>query len=163
MVVGLFSFSMSFFAIGLAIIAIDEGVILWYTYVIFGLAGLLIVFAAVATISLVRHIAKTKGYIRQIGLYLREGYILRKELLAVDNQSGWSPELAKKMPLWEKTVQQWLERNLPDHAPDFQLETIASTTSYIIYDNVTEEAASDALHLENRLTNLREILRTIRM
>ena len=164
MIVGLLSFSAAFVGIGLAVAALAKGgAIVFYSYVAFGLATLLFLGAIIATILLVRHFAKTKGYIRQIGLYLREGYILRRVMLDMKDPSEWTPELGEKVPQWEKNVQQWLDQNLPDHAPDFLLETITSTTSYFFYDNVIEEASSDALRLESRLANLREILREIRM
>lgn len=160
--VGLLGFFASFLGIGLAITALADKSpsLLCYSYIAFGIAFLLFVVAIIASIFLVRHLNKIRGYIRQIGLYLRRGYILRKKVL--DVQGSWPPEMGEEVTQWEDKVQQWLDNNLPDHAPDFPLETLTSTTSYYYYDHIPKEASTAALKLESRLSNLREILRDVR-
>lgn len=163
MIVGLLSFSASFVGIGLAIAALDgRSLIPCYSYVAFGLATLFFIGALIATILLFRHFAKTKGYIRQMGLYLRQGYKLRKEILDVQTASSLPLELKEKVSLWQKDVQQWLDCYLPDYAPDFQLETLTSTSSWFTYDDVNKEVGSTALLIDSKLANLREILSGIR-
>ena len=157
--VGLLSFAVSFIAIGLALIAVK---LACYGYWAFVISALLFIVAGIAIISLFRHEAKTKRYIRQIGLYLQQGYTIRQEILMVEVEVQWTSELKGKEPQWESDVQQWLDHNLPDHAPDFSLDTITSTSSYFFYDEVFRGASSVALRLESRLGNLREILRDIR-
>jgi hypothetical protein len=162
-IVGLLSFSVSFVGIGLAIAALDgRSLIPCYSYVAFGLATLLFIGALIATILLFRHFAKTKGYIWQTGLYLRQGYILRQAILDVKTPLSLTPELKEKVSLWHKDVQQWLDCYLSDYAPDFQLETLTSTPSWFTYEDVSKEVCSAALRLESKLANLRGILSDIR-
>ncbi len=162
-IVGLLSFSASFVAIGLALSALaKEWAILDYSCVAFIIAVLLFLVAVVAIIVLFRYITKTKGYTRQMGLYLRQGYKLRKEILDVKTASSLPLELKEKVSLWQKDTQQWLDCYLPDYAPDFQLETLTSTSSWFTYDDVNKEVGSTALLIDSKLANLREILRDIR-
>ncbi|MFC1916864.1 hypothetical protein ACFLX1_01870 [Chloroflexota bacterium] len=163
-VVGLLSFSASFVGIGLAIAALVKGgALLRYAYGAWTMAIILFIVALIAVILLSRHLAKTKGYIRQTGRFMRQGYKLRQEMLNIKEPSVFTEELAQRLRQWEEDVQQWLDLNLPDYAPDFNLETITSTTSYYFYDGVTWDVSTATLRLESRLTNLREILRDIRM
>ena len=123
-IVGLLSFSASFLAIGLALIALK---LVCYGYGAFAISALLFIVAVIATISLFRHFAKIRGYTRQIDVYLRQGRQIRGELLSVNKIPDWTEELQNKVPLWKAEVQQWLDDNLPDHATEFDLESFEST------------------------------------
>lgn len=59
--VGLLGFAVSFIAIGLALIALDQ---VCYGYGSFAISALLFIVAIIAIFSLVRYFSKTKGYIR---------------------------------------------------------------------------------------------------
>jgi hypothetical protein len=161
-IVGLLSFFTSFVGIGLALTALADRnpSLLFYSYVAFGLAILLFYIALIAIIILVRHFAKTKVYIRQIGEYLKQGRKLRGELLSVDTIPKWTEELQKKVPQWKAEVQRWLDDNLPDHASQFDLESSITTLNTI---GVNSKAGDAAEHLESRMSNLKEILHDIRM
>ncbi|MFH1639717.1 MAG: hypothetical protein ABIB93_05330, partial [Chloroflexota bacterium] len=128
----------------------------------FIIAALLFLVAVGAAIFLIRYINKNKGYTRQIGLYLRRGYTLRREILDLDKVGIIDNAPGEKVTQWENDAQQWLDSNLPDYAPDFPLETLTSTTSYFFYDGVSTGVSTAALRLESRLSNLREILRDVR-
>ncbi len=156
-VVGLLGFSVSFLAIGLALIALKQ---VYYGYVAFGIFALLFIFAVIAIFSLFRHFTKTKGYIRQIGEYLRQGRELRRELMSVKEIPQWTEEMQDKVPQWKAGVQQWLDDNLPDYALEFDVEGFLVDLD--TGDNVNSKASRAAQHLEGRMSNLREILREIR-
>ena len=117
--VGLLGFAVSFIAIGLALITVKQ---VCYAYVTFAISGMLFIVSVMVTISLLRHFAKTRGYIQQIGRDLNRGYILRNEIL-----KSLTPELEKKVTQWENDVQKWLDNNLPDYASDFPLEIHTGT------------------------------------
>jgi len=155
--VGLLGFAVSFIAVGLALIAVEQ---VCYAYGAFAVPVLLFIVAVIATISLSRHFAKTRRYIQQIGAYLRQGRKLRGELLSVHTIPEWTEELQRKVPQWKAEVQQWLDDNLPDHALEFDLGGF-----FIDLDTgegVNSKASSAAQHLEGRMGNLREILHDIR-
>jgi len=158
--VGLLSFAVSFIAIGLALIAVK---LVCYGYWAFVISVLLFIIAGIAIISLFRHEAKTKRYIRQIGIYLRQGFCLRKMLLSVKPESEFT-EAEKKANKWEEEVQTWLDDNLPDYAPDFGLETFrGEMTVPSPNESVLPEARILARRLEGKLGNLRQIKRDFRM
>lgn len=156
-VVGLLSFSASFLAIGLALIALK---LVCYGYGAFAISALLFIFAGIAISLLFRHFAKTKRYIRQIGEYLRQGRKLRGELLLVREIPEWTKEMEEKVPNWKTEVQQWLDNNLPDHALEFDVEGFLVDLD--TGSGVNSEASRAAQHLEGRMSNLREILHDIR-
>lgn len=157
MIVGLLSFSASFLAIGLALIALK---LVCYGYVAFGIFALLFIFAGIAIFFLFRHFTKTKGYIRQIGEYLRQGRELRRELMSVKEIPQWTEEMQKMVPQWKACVQLWLDGNLPDYALEFDVEGFLVDLD--TGEGVNFQASSAAQHLEGRMSNLREILREIR-
>ncbi|MFC1904315.1 hypothetical protein ACFLXT_00905 [Chloroflexota bacterium] len=156
-IVGVLSFFASFLAIGLALIGVKQ---VCYAYGAFAVSALLFIFAVIATISLLRYFAKTRGYIQQMGEYLRLGRQLRGELLSVKEIPQWTNEMQEKVPQWKAKVQAWLDNNLPDHALEFDLEGFF--TDLDAGSSVNGEAANAAQHLEGRMGNLREILRDIR-
>ncbi len=78
--------------------------------------------------------------------------------MLVDTIPKWTGKMQEKVPQWKAEVQQWLDDNLPDHAPEFDLEGSLSTLSS---NNVNSNAVRAAEHLEGRMGNLREILHDI--
>ena len=156
-IVGMASFAVSFVGIGLALAALKNTGL---SNVAFGIAGLFLLFAVYSFIILRQHHTETKGHIRQIGEYLRQGRKLRRELLSVDTIPKWTKELQERVPQWETEVQQWLDDNLPEHALEFDLESSLSTLDVM---GVNAEAGDAAEHLESRMRNLKEILHDIRM
>uniref|UniRef100_A0A6M3LIN7 Uncharacterized protein n=1 Tax=viral metagenome TaxID=1070528 RepID=A0A6M3LIN7_9ZZZZ len=162
MIVVLLSFSASFVGIGLALTALADKnqSLLFYSYVAFGLAILLFCIAIIAIIILCRHFSKTKGYIRQIGIYLKQGRKLRVELLSIRTITEWTGEMQMKVPRWKENVQRWLDKNLPEYAPEFDVEGFLVDLD--TGEGVIGKASRDAQHLEGRMSNLREILREIR-
>ncbi len=157
MLVGLLGFAVSFIAVGLALIAIEQ---VCYGYGAFAVSVLLFIVAVIATISLFRHFAKTRRYIRQIGEYLRQGRLLRGQLLSVHTIPEWTEEMQDKVPQWKAGVQQWLDSNLPDYALEFDVEGFLVDLD--TGEGVNSKASDAAQHLEGRMSNLREILREIR-
>jgi hypothetical protein len=161
-VVSLFSFSASFIAIGLAIFAVAESntsvPLTKVSYIAFALAALLFIVALIASIVLFRDLTKTKGYIRQIGEFLRQGRELRGELLLVRRE--WTEEMQGKVPQWKANVQQWLHDNLLEYEPGFDVEGFLVNLD--TGEGVNGKASNAAQHLESRMSNLKEILREIR-
>ena len=96
-IVGLLCFSASFVGIGLAVTALSKGVITGYSYAAFAVALLFLLGAITATILLIRHFSKIKGYTQQMGLYLREGYTLRQDVLDKTDPQAMTPELEGKV------------------------------------------------------------------
>ena len=159
-VVGLLSFSTSFVGIGLAVRALDtKGTLTASSNGAFGVAAFLFVFGLIVAFLLWRNYSVTKGQVRQIGLFLRQGLKLRRKIL--EFKGIWKEEDAEPAEQWEKEIQQWLDDNLPDHAPDFDLETISGTVDAFYYGGLDRDASKVALHLESILGNLREILRDV--
>ena len=155
--VGIASFAMSSVAIGIALVALKN---IRLSYVAFGIGGLLLILAVYFFFVLVYHNSKTKGYSQQIGEYLRQGRELRGELLSVRTIPEWTEEMQGKVPQWKTNVQQWLEKNLPEQAPGFDVEGFLVDLD--TGEGVNGHASNAAQHLEGRMSNLREILREIR-
>jgi hypothetical protein len=155
--VGLASFAVSFVGIGLALIALER---IGLSYIAFGVAGLLLLVAGYSFKTLLQHYSQTQRYISQIGEYLSQGRKLRGALLSVDTISKWTEELQVKVPRWEAEVQRWLDDNLPDYAPQFDLESSITTVST---GRAISQAGGVIEHLESRMSNLKEILHDIRM
>ena len=163
MIVGLLGFSFSFVGIGLAIVALSGGNLTCASYSAFGVAGICFIGTLIAFIYLVIHFKKIQEYVRQIKLYLQQGYKLREAILNVKGSTAsLPPGLNKKLSLWQKAVQKWLDCYLPEHASDFQLETVTSTTGWFTYEDLSKDVCNAALLLDSKLVNLREILRDIR-
>ncbi len=163
-ITGLLSFSTSFLGIGIAIGALRADASNPFAIGAFVLAGLIFIVALVLSISLCLHYHRVKAQVACIGKYLRRAYQLRSEILAQANVEISEYEgVGKETHLWEIEVQEWLDENIPEFAPDFGLETISGTTSFFIYDDVNRNASAFALRLETKASNLREILRGIRM
>ena len=157
--VGLLSFAVAVFAIGLALTAIHEtkpGFSLNWTYAAFGLGALLLTGSLCVFVYLVLHLDTLHGYQTKMGSFLREGYGLRRDILA-----NWQSGLEKAAYEWVSEVQGWLDANLPDQAVDFGLDTIVTAGEEFIYSG-DEQRSKTALLIEQRTIVLREILREIR-
>ncbi len=155
--VGIASFAMSFVAIGMALVALKN---ICFSYVAFGIGGLLLILAVYSFFVLVHHNSKSEEYSQQIGEYLRQGRELRGELLSVRTIPEWTEEMQRKVPRWKAKVQRWLDKNLPEHAPGFDVEGFLVDLD--TGEGVNGNASRAAQHLEGRMSNLREILREIR-
>ena len=159
--VGILGFAGSFAGIGLAIAALFQDTTHPLVLTAFSFAGLLFIVAVMVFCRLLHHYHVAHRYTIQIGRYLKESYGLRDRLLRRDEYLGGGAEIAAA-ELWEATVQDWLDVNLPDLAPEFALETISGTNDAFLYGHTSEERSRAALRLENRAVNLREILREVR-
>lgn len=157
-VVGLASFSVSLLAIGLALAALKS---VCLSYIAFGIAGFLLVITVILFIALCHQHSKTKRCIREIAIFLSEGRILRGELLSIHEIPQWTEKMQNKVPQWKAKVQRWLDDNLPDYAMEFDVEGFLVDLD--TGEGVNSKASSSAQHLEGRMSNLREILREIRM
>ncbi len=162
MVVGLFSFATSLFAIGLGIVALSDNnpLLIRYADIAYAISAVLFIFAVIFFVFLVVQNRKTQGYVRQIGVFLNEGRKLRGELLSVRTIPEWTEEIQRKVPQWKAKVQLWLDENLPEYAPGFDVEGFLVDLDT---DGVNGKASRAAQHLEGRMSNLREILREIRI
>lgn len=156
-IVGIASFAMSFVAIGMALFALKE---IRLSYAAFGVGGILLLLTMCSFFLLVFHYSKLKGYTQQIGEYLSQGRKLRGELLSVRTIREWTEEMKNKVPEWKAEVQQWLDKNLPEHASGFDVESFFVNLD--TGEGVNSNASRAAEHLESRMSNLREILREIR-
>ena len=157
-VVGMASFAVSFLAIGLALAALPNVSLLW-AIVFFILCAIFLVMAFRFLVILLHEQSKTQGYVRQIGIYIRAGRVVKSELLQVHDQKEWTEEVQNKVPKWKVEVQHWLDDNLPDYASQFDLEGFITT---LTTTGVYRQASNDAEQLESRMVNLKEILQDIR-
>lgn len=160
--VGLLGFAASFTAIGLALVGLNpEGKMTGFALTAFVLSGILFIVAVVAFCELCRYMFVRSKQQKQIGNYMREAYVLRKRLLISKAPTVDSEALAETSQ-WVANVQEWLDKNLPEQAPDFGLDTIHVTNESFYYREVAVAVSNTALLIENRTSNLREILRETR-
>ena len=154
--VGFLSFAVSFVAIGLAIAALDEdNERLWLLIVPFIIAAILFICAVVAAVYLIQYLTKIRRCEKQIAAYMRRAYKLRAEIHA-----QWQSALRQSVEQWVSEVQDWLDNNLPDQAPDFGLEVTNVTD--LISTGLSDEANEASLLVESKVSTLREILREVR-
>ena len=155
-VVGLLSFAVSFIAVGLSLTAIGDGA-LYASWTAMSIGALLFGLAILALVVLLKHAQKVKGHVRQIGAYLREGYQIRQQIMS-DNREVPTDAAHE----WAERVQGWLDSELPDNAPEFELEIITNTGNEFQYNSLNDRQNRAVLLIEGRVTSLREILREVR-